>query len=145
MTQHRTMPAPAAALGYAGLIPFAGTALGVAIGVGADAMTGAFTAYAATILAFLGGIQWGLAFHFGAERRLERVAVGVMPSLVAWICLLLPTPGAIAILAVGFAAIHGYDELRNIPQLPIWFGRLRRHLTSGVLLCHAGILAAITL
>lgn len=145
MAQDHSMPPAAATLGYAGLIPFAVTALGVAAGLAAQSMAMAFTAYAATILAFLGGMQWGLAFHFGAERRCERLAVGVMPSLVAWLCLLLPTPAAVALLAVGFGGIHGYDEVRNIPALPGWFARLRRHLTGGVLVCHVGMLAAVAL
>lgn len=143
MARDQPMPATAAVLGYAGLIPFAATALAVAVGLATATMTLAFTAYAATILAFLGGIQWGLAFHLDGAFRAEHAIVGVAPSLVAWVALLLSPPVALVVLALGFAGIHGYDELRNMPPLPHWYGRLRRHLTTGVLLCHGGMLATL--
>lgn len=140
MTQSVPMPSVAAGLGYAGLIPFVVTAAAIVAGVerfGSEA----FIAYGAAILAFLGGVQWGLAFHFGGDAFNERLAVGVTPSLAAWVALLLPFSASAILLALGFVAIYAYDRLRNIPHLPAWFGKLRWRLTAVVFACHLLVVA----
>jgi len=91
-------PAPSPlvrALGYGGLVPFAGLAgllwvlppdlvLWVAMGL---------TAYAALIASFLGGIHWGLAWARatpGTEPAGIHLLWGVVPTLLAWPGLLMP-------------------------------------------------------
>lgn len=139
MTQSEPMPCVAAGLGYGGLVPFVAAALAVVAGF--EYIAGeAFIAYSAVILAFLGGIQWGLAFHLGGDTFNERLAVGVTPSLLAWVALLLPFGGGVALLALGFLAIYAYDRYRNAPALPAWFGRLRWRLTVVVFVCHIAVL-----
>jgi hypothetical protein len=78
------------ALGFAGLLPFIGGALLVAAGPPAwhEGALRALIAYAAVIVAFLGGIHWGTSPS--AERDSARVW-GVVPSLLAWPMLLVPS------------------------------------------------------
>ena len=106
------LPAPARLLGPAGLIPFAGLAIGVWAGLpGAGP---ALAAYGATILAFLGAVHWGLALAApAAERGADwgRLGLGVVPSLIAWVALLLPLPAGLGVLAVailGTAAVESW-------------------------------------
>lgn len=99
------LPAPARLLGPAGLIPFAGLAIGV--WAGWDGAAAALAAYGATILAFLGAVHWGLALRAPeAERWAEgwRLGLGVMPALVAWVALLLPLRAGLGLLALGILA-----------------------------------------
>lgn len=142
MTNTARMPPAAALLGYGGLIPFAGAALAVVLDIQTALALTVFIAYSATILAFLGGMQWGLAFHLGPSGFRERLVVGVLPSLLAWVCLLLGGSGALVLLAAGFIAIYAYDLVRNLAALPAWVARLRLHLTAGVVICHLGVLIA---
>ncbi|MGG5808197.1 DUF3429 domain-containing protein [Falsiroseomonas sp. CW058] len=92
-------------LGPAGLIPFVALAAGAWLG--ARGAAPALAAYGATILAFLGAVHWGLAMRAPpAERRadLPRLGLGVVPALVAWVALLLPTAQALALLAAAILA-----------------------------------------
>lgn len=79
------------ALGYAGLLPFVGCAL--AMHIVAVEQQGrvlyALLTYGATIVSFLGAIHWGLAMREPHNSTLTWVW-GVLPSLVAWLALLLP-------------------------------------------------------
>ena len=96
------MPRLALALGYGGLLPFVCGAIAVWV-VGEDAgfyAAIALAAYAATIVSFLGGIHWGLAFRHDAPPT-ALLLWGVLPSLVAWVALLLhPALGLVALGAM---------------------------------------------
>ena len=110
----RTLPLIAILLGLAGLIPFlAGSyaALSYAEDAGRMALL-ALVAYAAVILAFLGGVHWGIGLQAGTGQsvRVQRLRFGlsVVPSLVGWAGLLvvfagLPKTG-LAVMILGFAA-----------------------------------------
>ena len=110
----RTLPLVAILLGLAGLIPFlAGSyaALAYADEPGRRALL-ALAAYGAVILAFLGGVHWGIALQAGVGQpvRVQRLRFGlsVLPSLVGWFALLLvftdlPKTGLVLLIA-GFAA-----------------------------------------
>jgi hypothetical protein len=133
-------PVPAAArwLGGAGLIPFA--ALAVA-GPFIDAASRprvafALAAYGASILSFLGGIRWGLAIRDASETALVRpLAVSVIPSLVAWIALLLPPASSLALLAAGVAGQLFADVAASRRgETPAWYPALRWPLSCGAAL-----------
>jgi Protein of unknown function (DUF3429) len=100
------------ALGYSGLLPFVGGALVVSVGPPAwhDTALRALIAYAALIVSFLGGIHWGSptgAAHDGAR------AWGVVPSLLAWPLLLLPSARwALIGLAASLALCWAVDRSR---------------------------------
>jgi len=137
MSETQRIPPIAAALGYGGLLPFAAAALACWLGGDAADFAGwVLRGYSCAILAFLGGVPWGLALASGEGSTGERLSVGVVPALVAWIALLLPVASALGVLVVAFAAVYGWDELRNLSDTPAWFRRLRRHLTAGVVACH---------
>ena len=78
-------------LGYAGLVPFMLGALLLWL-VRPDAhpyVAAALSAYAAVIVSFLGGIHWGLGFR-AQPADPSRFIWGVVPSLVAWVAVVMP-------------------------------------------------------
>ena len=138
MTPNRveTMPQPVLVLGLAGLIPFIGLSLQVATGHPLDArLTGpalyALLIYGAVILAFLGGIQWGLAVA-SADRSdaWRRYGFSVLPALVAWAGLWLGGRNGLITLAAG-VGLWGLYELwsTGLGEAPGWYGRQRLGLT----------------
>jgi hypothetical protein len=127
------IPPLARPLGFAGLIPFAGLA-GLSL-FGVAWAPGAIAAYGATILAFLGAVHWGFALralpgedHAGAAR----LVLGVVPSLLAWVALLLPTGAGLWLLAAGIlgtAAVETMAARRGL--VPAEYLRLRWWLSAG--------------
>jgi len=119
------MPLLAILLGVAGLIPFVVCGLGAisADAVQATRMMTALIGYGAVILSFLGGVHWGFALgavgpappvatapagnrFITADRA--RLVLGVVPSLIGWLALLLQMLlmewAALLVLIVGFIA-----------------------------------------
>jgi hypothetical protein len=111
-------PSPLARrLGYAGLIPFVGGALLIWL-VRAEAhpyATLALSAYAAVIASFLGGIHWGMAMRQGELHLPGLLLWGVVPSLVAWMAVMMPPESGLVIDAVLLLASYGVDR-RLYPQ-----------------------------
>jgi len=144
MTAAAHPPAAIAMLGYGGLLPFLAGAVGVWLPVTwAPAAAFGFMAYSAAILAFLGGLQWGIALRPEADRLAERVTVGVLPALVAAVALPIGVrPGAWLLLA-GFLLLLAWDLYRNRALMPAWYPRLRIHLTAGVAACHLAFIANV--
>ena len=99
-------------LGYAGLIPFASLALLMWI-VTPEAhplVAIALTSYAAVICAFLGGIHWGIGLRHNAPSRKLHMVWGVVPSLVAWIGVMMPAYAGLPVLAVLLVACYLVDR-----------------------------------
>jgi hypothetical protein len=132
------MPVLAIVLGVAGLIPFVVCGLGA---VGYDAAwaarnMAALIAYGAVILSFLGGVHWGFALGGAAPvatvptggrlvtAERARLVLGVVPSLVGWLALLLMMLSlewaALAVLIAGFIATvvveHQASRRGLVPQ-----------------------------
>lgn len=146
MNDSRSMPGSVALLGYGGLLPFLGAAIGAWLPVGwAPAAAFFFMGYSAAILAFLGGLQWGIALQPGADRLAERVMVGVVPALIAAVSLPIGVRRGAVILLIGFLVLLLWDLHRNRSLMPGWYPRLRIHLTAGVALCHLGFIARFLL
>jgi Protein of unknown function (DUF3429) len=105
------LPLAARRLGHAGLLPFAaGAALVWLVRDDAHAYaTLAMSAYAALIVSFLGGIHWGLAFRH-AQPPLALLAWGVVPSLVAWVAVLMPPSAGLVVHGVMLAACYAVDR-----------------------------------
>lgn len=110
----RTLPLAAILLGAAGLIPFVLCSLG-ALSLdteGAAHSLLGLTAYAAVILAFLGGVHWGFGLDAAASPppsvQRARFVLGVVPSLIGWLGLLITFIGwpksGLLVLAAGFIA-----------------------------------------
>ncbi len=108
------LPRIARLLGLAGLVPFLGSlALAAA---SADEMRGAalwaLATYGAVILSFLGAVHWGLALGPGRPAAVEaRLGLGVLPSLVGWVALLLPPVPSLLLLAAGILGTAGMETL----------------------------------
>ncbi len=89
---HRPLPPLAILLSAAGILPFAIFGVGA---VGAS-QQGALTAarglvgYGAVILAFLGGVHWGFTLAEPEDARAvrARLVLGVAPSLIGWVAML---------------------------------------------------------
>jgi hypothetical protein len=104
-------PSWALRLGYGGLLPFV---LGAALVwlVREDAhphVTKALSAYAAVIVSFLGGIHWGLAFRQPEPPR-GLLIWGVVPSLVAWLAVLMPPAAGLVVHGAMLVACYAVDR-----------------------------------
>ena len=99
-------------LGHAGLIPFVVLALLLWI-VTPEAhpfVAIALTAYAATITSFLGGIHWGIGLRHNAPQRQLHMVWGVIPSLVAWVAVIMPAYAGLPLLALLLVACYLVDR-----------------------------------
>jgi hypothetical protein len=130
------IPRPALLLGWAGVIPFALLTASSVLDIYAwflDPRT-ALRAYGACILSFMGGAQWGVLLpREEGHAPFFRYLVSVLPTLLAFLCLLIPdTPGLIGLI-VGFSALLVYD-LSTVRQglAPRWYASLRIQLTLAV-------------
>ena len=98
-------------LGYAGLVPFVAGALLVWF-VRPDAhpyATLALSAYAAVIVSFLGGIHWGIGFR-EAVAPPSLFAWGIVPSLVAWLAVMMPASAGLVIHGVMLCVCYAVDR-----------------------------------
>lgn len=98
-------------LGYAGLLPFVLGALLVWL-VREEAhpyVALALSAYGALIASFLGGIHWGLAFR-QPEPPTPWLVWGVVPSLLAWVAVIMPPSAGLVILGLLLLACYAVDR-----------------------------------
>lgn len=92
------------------------------------------TAYAACTLSFLGAVHWGLAMR---EQPVPtaRLAVGTIPTLVAFVALAVGERTGLTLMALGFLATLAYDIFgARRGFVPSWYPRLRWPLTGIALL-----------
>ncbi len=131
-TSSPSLPSSVPALGYAGLLPFAAATLGSVLLDGEHRALSlrALIAYGAVILSFLGAVHWGLVLRATGGEASRALVVGVVPSLVGWVALLLPDRHALALLLVGFGAFWLYEHrIAGEAQLPRDYLDLRRKLS----------------
>jgi len=111
---HQTAHEPDAAtlrLGYAGVLPFVLGALLLWI-VRPDAhpyVALSLSAYGAVIVSFLGGIHWGLGLRAEPVDR-GRFVWGVVPSLVAWVAVMMPPYAGLVVLGVMLVVCYLVDR-----------------------------------
>ena len=146
----RPLPTIAILLGLAGLLPFAGCALGALSPdpVLAERSLLALVAYGAVILAFLGGVQWGFALEGSGTPTVRvqrlRFGLGVLPSLVGWAALLvsflgLPLLALLLLMAGVIGTTVTEARATRAGLMPQSYMRLRWALSAGVLVCLAGV------
>jgi hypothetical protein len=138
-----TVPLPAKLFGYAGLIPFIVATLLIWILPDTERFLvfDILIHYAAVILSFIGAIHWGVVMvTFSAEQSnlreaWYRLGWSVTPALVSWLATQMVLSAALVTLIVGFFVAFFYD-LWSLKKnwIPIWYIRLRRHLTLVVLI-----------
>jgi len=139
----RNIPPMAGWLGALGLLPFlAGAALTLYPPVSAPVdWAFAARAYAALILAFLGGARFGFAVvDDNLRRQGGALFFAVLPALVAWAALLLPPALCIAVLMGGFFVLGLMDVFSVRSGVRPWYGRLRLRLTIVLLIALAVML-----
>ena len=98
-------------LGYAGLLPFVAGAVLVWL-VRPDVhpyVALALSGYAAVILSFLGGIHWGLAMREPTP-PLPWLVWGVVPSLVAWLAMLMPANAGLVVFGLALLGCYAVDR-----------------------------------
>jgi hypothetical protein len=122
-----TIVLPLSLFGLVPLIIFACGAVGP-IPETAERMLIALIDYAALVLAFSGGVHWGLALAPGAQRPSLRFGAGVLPMIVGWVGLVLaqlvaPTM-ALVVLIVGYLATvlteHRAARRMLVPPRYVW-------------------------
>ena len=134
-------PSPAALrLGYAGLLPFVLGAL-LVWAVRDDAhpyTTLALSSYAAVIVSFLGGIHWGIAFREAQPPTLLFIW-GIVPSLVAWVAVMMPASAGLVIHGVMLLVCYAVDR-RIYPRhgLAHWLTLRFRLSTVAAFSCFIG-------
>jgi hypothetical protein len=120
-------------LGYAGLIPFVACAVAMLALPEPETrrlVERTVLGYGAVILSFLGGVHWGLVLRGSPGRAPALLAVGVLPSLVGWVALLLPSETAVAVQVAAFGGFWLYEHRALGPGiLPPAYLALRRVLT----------------
>ncbi len=95
----------------------------------------ALAIYGAVILSFLGGVHWGLAIAKYGNLATEnaaprRLLLSVIPALVGWGALLLPSPIEVLVLAGAFAVLGLFDaRASQAGEAPTWYPKLRWPLT----------------
>jgi hypothetical protein len=124
-------------LGYAGLIPFVifSIASWISLPVVDDAVV-ILIAYAAVILTFIGAVHWGVVMSNNDDQHSMHLLASVVPSLVAWIALLIPVIPALIVLLLGFIIHILYDwSMHKKLVFPEWYLPMRVRLTSVVSIC----------
>ena len=146
LSENAQVPAPAAWLGYAGLIPFVALAIGLwlpSIDYQAQ-LNEALLAYAGIILSFMGAVHWGLAIANGDTPEPRLLAFSVLPALVVWFAGFTPPMFNYSLLILGFAGLCIFDvRLARLGKTPAWYPKLRIPLTVVVVM--SLILAQLTL
>jgi len=129
------------ALGLSGLIPFAAAALAVLVAPDywGGFARGALIAYGAVILSFLGAVHWGFALRAPPGEGWAtpgRLALGVVPSLIGWVAMLLFEAPSLLLLALGILATAGVEQwAAGRGLVPGVYMRLRWVLSIGAAFC----------
>jgi len=137
MIHERKIPRAPLVLGVAGLVPFWILALALVTGIGfgyePSSLAFALVAYGAVILSFTGGIRWGIAVTAEEQEPAAReYVISVVPSLLGWSVLLLPSDWQLGTLATLIILVGLFDYGMVCREVaPEWFGRLRLILTGG--------------
>ena len=130
-------------LGYAGLIPFVLGAVLVWLVTGEahPYVAAALSAYGAVIVSFLGGIHWGHVMRQSPQATQSPAAAdstlvwGVMPSLAAWLGVLMPPYAGLFVLGLAIIGCYLIDRRRYAALgLQAWM-TLRFRLTAVASLC----------
>ena len=134
-------PQLAVLLGYAGLVPFVGGALGIwVIPMGwRPFVLAALLDFAAVILAFMGAIHWGLAMRAEEtdEKAKLQLGLSVIPPLLGWAALAggLPMGLSLPIFLFAFIGLYLADmHAVHVGLAPQWYPALRTPLTLVVCL-----------
>lgn len=114
-------------LGVLGLVPFAAVPFYMySTGIYSPDLAFTQLAYSASILSFIGGIRWGKLLE--QSNNWKEYAYSILPSIAAWLALLVPGRWAILWALSSLQGFAFYDVTR--PGYPLWFKGLRVLLTA---------------
>ncbi|KAK0147999.1 Transmembrane protein 69 [Merluccius polli] len=140
-------PKPALYLTLAGLLPFVGPPLLMAVTeTYLPELAYAQVAYGASVISFLGGARWGFALPESSPAKPDwiNLANGAVPPLLACVAMLLSASSvapAAAVVIVGLGVSLHYD-LSLLPSYPSWLKALR---AAATLLAFLALLATLVL
>ena len=140
MSPHNTITR----LGYAGLVPFVLlTALMWLVNTELLPFVSiALGGYAAVIVSFLGGVHWGVGFMKGDAAPRFHFIWGVVPSLLAWLALMMPVYAALPLLGLVLLACYAVDRKTYPPAgLAQWLPMRLRLTIVATLACVLGAAA----
>jgi hypothetical protein len=135
-------------LGYAGLIPFV-FLTGLMWLIDRELLpfvSIALGAYAAAIVSFLGGVHWGIGFMRAQSDDAAAPRFhfwwGVLPSLIAWLALMLPAFAALPLLGLVVVACYAVDR-KTYPTVGLanWLPMRLRLTVVATLSCVLGAAA----
>jgi len=151
-TQKR-IPQSAAALGYAGAIPFIITSL-LSWFPDPDitrTMITMLIGFSVVMLSFMGGVRWGIATSLEGGPTFPQLTIAIVPAAVSWMALMLgsdvvnlgehlPTV-QLGLMIVAFLLLLLSDlQITRAGEAPDWYPGLRIPLT---LLVEAALIAAL--
>lgn len=130
-------------LGYGGLIPFVSLALSVWLWPAHQAQIATvLLGYSATIASFLGAIHWGLTMRDPQGQNRALLAWGVIPSLVAWVAMMVPMSSGLLLIALLLWACFAVDRVVYTGAgLRAWLPMRFLLTTVASLSCIAGVMA----
>lgn len=99
-------------LGYAGLAPF--VALALLLWLVTDEahpyVAVALSSYAAMVIAFLGGIHWGIGLRHNAPQRRLHMLWGATAAVLAWIAVVMPAYAGLPLQAALLVVCYLVDR-----------------------------------
>ena len=128
--------------GWAGVLPFLALAA-AKFGLNSefsDFAMQALIAYGAIILAFMGGVHWGLVMNGSgqSDQNAGIYTAGILPAVVATAATFVPHSFGAMLLAAGFLGLLVFDLwLVRRAYGPEWYSALRVRLTIPVVACLA--------
>ena len=141
-----SLPRGFAGLGYLGLVPFLVLATGCWI-PGWQLLAGpGLVAYGAVILAFMGGLHWGMASLPGNAEPRRSLVAGVLVAILAWVGLVLEPVMAALLLAASLWGLWLAERWLPVSRHSGGYRRLRARLTAlASLALVAGALGLVTI
>lgn len=131
-------------LGYAGALPFVLLAalVWIVLPPARVYVPAMLSAYAAVIVSFLGGIHWGLAWR-RPDPPPSLFVWGVVPSLVAWVAVVMPPYAGLVVHGVMLVVCYLVDR-RVYPRegVAAWLTLRFRLTLLGSLSCFLGAAGA---
>ncbi|MCW8955579.1 MAG: DUF3429 domain-containing protein [Gammaproteobacteria bacterium] len=135
MNSESTFQRRAKWLGYLGIIPFLAVSL-LLTDLPEDILIDAIQYYAAIILTFVGAIHWGRGLNTMTDKASTYLlTISVIPSLIAWLSLLVPDFEGLIIVIIAFLILLAFDFKQYATQP--WFRTLRMQLTLIACTCLA--------
>ncbi|MFP3944116.1 MAG: DUF3429 domain-containing protein [Alphaproteobacteria bacterium] len=151
-TQKR-IPQSAAALGYAGAIPFIVASLlsWFPDPLVSEAAIVMLIGFSVVILSFMGGVRWGIATSLESGPTFPQLTIAIVPAAVSWIAMILGSDMVglgenaaavqLVLMIVAFILLLLSDlQITRAGEAPDWYPGLRIPLT---LLVEASLIGAL--